>query len=66
MNCTFQTAAKLTADFESRSWLQEVTGHERNRIWRDPAYLEHFHQETLGAMAGLSTADAGPTLVTGG
>jgi len=66
MKCTFPTAAKLIADFESRGWLQEVTGHERNRLWRYQPYLSLFHRETLDAIVGSSTGDAGPTLVTGG
>ena len=66
MNCTFPTAAKWIADFESRGWLQEVTGHERNRIWRYRPYLELFHRETLDAMVNSSTSDAGLTMVTGG
>lgn len=66
MNCTFPTAAKLIADLESRGWLQEVTGHERNRIWRYQPYLALFHRETLDAMVGSSTANASPPLVTGG
>jgi len=66
MDCTFPTASKLIADFESRGWLQEMTGHERNRIWRYQPYLALFHRETLDAMVGQSTTDAGPTMVTGG
>jgi len=66
MDCTFPTASKLIADFESRGWLQEVTGHERNRLWRYRPYLELFHRETLDAMVGSSATDSGPTLVTGG
>jgi Fic family protein len=66
MDCTFPTASKLIADFESRGWLQEVTGHERNRLWRYRPYLELFHRETLDAMVGSRETDAGPTLVTGG
>lgn len=66
MNCTFPTAAKLIANFESRGWLQEVTGHERNRLWRYQPYLTLFHRETLDTMVGPSATDDDPTLVTGG
>ena len=47
MACTFPTASKLVADFESRGWLREVTGHERNRLWRYQPYLDLFHREPL-------------------
>ncbi|WP_353134818.1 Fic family protein [Limnohabitans sp.] len=63
MGCTFPTASKLIADFETRGWLQEVTGHERNRLWRYRPYLELFHRETLDAMVGSSATDAGRTLM---
>jgi Fic family protein len=66
MDCTFPTASKLIGDFASRGWLQEMTGHERNRVWRYQPYLELFHRETLDAMVGPSTTDVGPTLVTVG
>lgn len=45
MGCTFPTASKLMADFASRGWLLEVTGNERNRIWRYRPYLELFHRD---------------------
>ena len=61
----FPTAAKLVADFESRGWLREVTGYERNRLWRYQPYLDLFHRETLDAMVSAGSAGAGPTLVTG-
>jgi Fic family protein len=66
MGCTFPTASKLITDFETRGWLQEMTGNERNRLWRYQPYLQLFHRETLDAMVGSSATDAGPTLVTGG
>lgn len=65
MTCTFPTASKLITDFESRGWLQEVTGYERNRLWRFRPYLELFHRETLDAMVSNAT-HADPTQVTGG
>ena len=66
MGCTFPTASKLITDFETRGWLQEMTGNERNRLWRYQPYLQLFHRETLDAMVDSSATDAGPTLVTGG
>ena len=58
MACTFPTASKLITDFESRGWLQEVTGHERNRLWHYRPYLALFHRETLDAMVGTNTTEA--------
>jgi Fic family protein len=62
LSCTFPTAAKLVRDFEARGWLHELTGYERNRLWRYQPYLDLFHQDTLDAMVA---APASPTLVTG-
>lgn len=58
MDCTFPTASKLITDFEARGWLQEFTGHERNRLWRYRPYLELFHRETLDAMVGTHSTDS--------
>ena len=63
MACTFPTASKLVADLESRGWLQEVTGYERNRLWRYQPYLDLFHRETLDAMV---IDGVGQVQVTGG
>ena len=52
LTCTFPTAAKLVKDFEARGWLRELTGYERNRLWRYQPYLDLFHRETLDAMVG--------------
>ncbi len=60
--CTFPTAAKLVRDFEARGWLHEVTGHERNRLWRYQPYLDLFHRDTLDALAGAPVVTP---LVTG-
>jgi Fic family protein len=56
-DCTFPTATRLVRDFESKGWLREMTGYERNRLWRYQPYVELFHRETLQAMV-----DRGPTL----
>jgi Fic family protein len=47
MDCTFPTASKLIADFESRGWLLEVTGNERNRLWRYQPYLNLFPRDNI-------------------
>ena len=60
--CTFPTAAKLVRDFEARGWLKELTGYERNRLWRYQPYLDLFHRDTLDAMVGQPAA---PPLETG-
>ena len=52
LSCTFPTAAKLVRDFAARGWLRELTGYERNRLWRYQPYLDLFHHETLDAMVG--------------
>ncbi len=62
LSCTFPTAAKLVRDFEARGWLRELTGYERNRLWRYQPYLDLFHRDTLDAMVGVPAA--GP-MVTG-
>lgn len=59
MGCTFPTAAKLVAHFESQGWLREVTGYERNRLWRYQPYLDLFHRETLDAMVSADPPSAG-------
>lgn len=53
--CTFPTAAKIVRDFETRGWLRELTGYERNRLWRYQPYLDLFHRDTLDAMVSSST-----------
>lgn len=64
MGCTFSTASKLVTDFESQGWLKEVTGNERNRLWRYQPYLDLFHREALDDhgrhQGGLSNEHAGP------
>lgn len=63
LNCTFPTAAKLVRDFEARGWLRELTGYERNRLWRYQPYLDLFHRDALGIMVG--PGNDSPPLVTG-
>ena len=61
MGCTFPTASRLVTDFESHGWLKEVTGYERNRLWRYQPYLDLFHREALDAMVGASGAEPAAT-----
>ncbi len=61
--CTFPTAAKLVHDFEARGRLKELTGYERNRLWRYQPYLDLFRRDTLDAIVGQP---AMPPLMTGG
>lgn len=49
VGCTHPTAVKLAKDLEARGWLQEVTGFDRNRLYRYQPYLELFHRETVEA-----------------
>lgn len=49
VGCTHPTAVKLARDLETRGWLREVTGYERNRLYRYQPYLELFHRETVEA-----------------
>jgi len=49
VGCTHPTAVKLARDLEARGWLQEVTGFERNRLYRYQPYLALFHRETVEA-----------------
>ena len=62
LSCTFPTAAKLVREFAARGWLHELTGYERNRLWRYQPYLDLFHRDTLDAMVGQQTV---PPQVTG-
>ncbi len=47
VGCTHPTAVKLARDMQDRGWLTEVTGFERNRIYRYQPYLDLFHRETV-------------------
>jgi Fic family protein len=49
VGCTHPTAVKLAKNLEARGWLQEVTGFERNRLYRYQPYLELFHREIVEA-----------------
>ena len=49
VGCTHPTAVKLARDLEARGWLHEVTGFERNRLYRYQPYLALFHRETVEA-----------------
>ena len=49
VGCTHPTAVKLARDLEARGWLREVTGYERNRLYRYQPYLDLFHREMVEA-----------------
>jgi Fic family protein len=56
VGCTHPTAVKLARDLESRGWLKEVTGFERNRLYRYQPYMALFHRETVEATFAAQTA----------
>jgi Fic family protein len=62
LNCTYPTAAKLVTSLQERGWLRELTGYERNRLWRYQPYLDLFHRDALDTLVGRNDA---PSLVTG-
>ena len=47
VGCSHPTAVKLAQDLQARGWLREVTGFERNRLYRYQPYLALFHRETV-------------------
>ena len=47
VGCSTPTALKLLEDFEARGWLKEITGFERNRLYRYQPYMDLFHRETV-------------------
>jgi len=49
VGCTHPTAVKIARDLEARGWLQEVTGFERNHLYRYQPYMALFHRETVEA-----------------
>lgn len=49
VGCSHPTAVKLARDMEARGWLREMTGFERNRLYRYQPYMELFHRETVEA-----------------
>lgn len=59
VGCTHPTAVKLARDMEARGWLREMTGYERNRLYRYQPYMELFHRETV-ENTFASTADGEP------
>jgi Fic family protein len=47
VGCSLPTAIKLVDDLQTRGWLKEITGFERNRIYRYQPYLDLFHRDTV-------------------
>lgn len=56
MACSVPTAIKLLGDFEARGWLTEITGQERNRVYRYQPYMDLFHRETVQSAFDAQTA----------
>jgi Fic family protein len=49
IGCTHPTAVKIARDLEARGWLRELTGQDRNRLYRYQPYMELFHRESVEA-----------------
>lgn len=49
VGCSAPTALKLVDDLQQRGWLKEITGFERNRLYRYQPYMELFHREAVEA-----------------
>ena len=47
LGCSHPTAVKLALDMQARGWLTEVTGFERNRVYRYQPYMDLFHREMV-------------------
>ncbi len=47
LGCSTPTALKLVADLQARGWLREITGFERNRMYRYQPYMDLFQRETV-------------------
>lgn len=60
VGCTHPTAVKLARDLEARGWLREVTGYERNRLYRYQPYLDLFHREMVEAAFASTGAHNAP------
>ena len=47
VGCSHPTAVKLALDMQGRGWLKEVTGFERNRVYRYQPYVDLFRREAV-------------------
>lgn len=47
LSCSKPTALKLLGELQTRGWLVEITGFERNRVYRYQPYMDLFHRETV-------------------
>lgn len=56
VGCSAPTAIKLVEDLRARGWLREVTGFERNRIYRYQPYMELFHREAVESALDTQSA----------
>ncbi len=59
LGCSTPTALKLLGEMQQRGWLREITGQERNRVYRYQPYLDLFHRETV-EQAVATTLQAAP------
>lgn len=47
LGCSYPTASTIVRNFEQAGILHEITGQERNRIFRYTAYVDLFDRQTL-------------------
>jgi Fic family protein len=60
VGCSLPTAIKLVEDLRARGWLHEVTGYERNRMYRYQPYMALFHREAVESAFGTQSNLAPP------
>ena len=60
LGCTFPTASKLVSRCVDRGLLREITGRERNRLFRYDPYLALFEgSETMGEAKAVEDSHSG-------
>lgn len=47
LDCSKPTALKLLGELQTRGWLVEITGFERNRLYRYQPFMDLFHREAV-------------------
>ena len=66
LGCSYVTAAHLVAEFVRLGILQEVTGRQRNRLYRYQTYVDLFQKQALKTPeepGSLDAPTAGPEQV---
>lgn len=58
LGCAYATAANLVSEFESLKILQEISGRQRNRLYRYESYLNLFDRQVLPVAAVAQTQAA--------